>query len=224
MNLLPLGGGLSAAWQLPDSLAFVLLTGCNLTGPVPEGWRLPAAIQSLDLGDNQLTGGRLVAGWVGGWAAQSAGWARGTSGMGGRGEQPPSCQRSAPVLLLGAGCADSPAPRSPRAPAAGTIPPTLTGAPSLQIMRLANNRLTGPLPAAFQFNTSLPMYGFLAAGNQLSGPVPSWPNAPKAALEIQPGNPGLCGTVRCGAGGGGAPRGGTRWPSAQSRPRMHIRP
>jgi len=56
MSNVPLGGSLSADWQLPASLTNLLLAACNLTGPLPDGWLLPASIRAVILENNTLTG------------------------------------------------------------------------------------------------------------------------------------------------------------------------
>ena len=46
---LPYGGSLSAEWILPESLQFLNLGRCNLSGPLPEGWPLPANLTGVTL-------------------------------------------------------------------------------------------------------------------------------------------------------------------------------
>lgn len=41
---LPLGGSLSAGWELPAGLRYWLMKDANISGPLPNGWRLPAAL------------------------------------------------------------------------------------------------------------------------------------------------------------------------------------
>lgn len=54
MNNNPLGGSLSADWQLPAGLFYLLLANCSLSGPLPDGWRLPPKVQSIVLNDNKV--------------------------------------------------------------------------------------------------------------------------------------------------------------------------
>ena len=62
---------------------------------------------------------------------------------------------------------------------------------------LTNNQLSGPIPASFKFNNSFAVIALSLGGNNMSGPIPEWPDEPGALLEIRPGNPLLCGKVRC---------------------------
>lgn len=63
LNKNPLGGSISADWQLPASLMYLLLANCTLSGPLPNGWRLPPRVRSIVLNDNQARG-RVAAGRV----------------------------------------------------------------------------------------------------------------------------------------------------------------
>lgn len=46
---LPLGGTISPEWVLPDSLQFLNMGRCNLSGSLPEDWLLPANLTGLTL-------------------------------------------------------------------------------------------------------------------------------------------------------------------------------
>ena len=46
LNGNPLGGTLSADWVIPSTLKYWLMDGCNLTGPLPNGWKLPQGLQA----------------------------------------------------------------------------------------------------------------------------------------------------------------------------------
>lgn len=41
---LPLGGSLSAEWELPPKLKFWLMKGANISGSMPNGWALPQTL------------------------------------------------------------------------------------------------------------------------------------------------------------------------------------
>ncbi|KAI7835916.1 hypothetical protein COHA_010196 [Chlorella ohadii] len=112
--------------------------------PQPDGWKLPATIVDISLGNNN---------------------------------QPPTN-----IVLIGNQLT-------------GGIPEEWTKLPSLAIMSLQNNKLSGPLPSSMMFNQSFGINALSINENNFSGPVPSWPDQPNSILTIHPGNEGLCGTI-----------------------------
>ncbi len=46
---LPLGGSISPEWVLPNAMKFLNLGRCNLSGPLPDQWAMPANITGINL-------------------------------------------------------------------------------------------------------------------------------------------------------------------------------
>ncbi len=55
-NQAKLSGPIPEGWQLPAGLQRLNLSGTQLSGPIPEGWQLPAGLLRLDLSGTQLSG------------------------------------------------------------------------------------------------------------------------------------------------------------------------
>ncbi|GAB4820775.1 hypothetical protein N2152v2_007821 [Parachlorella kessleri] len=208
-----LNGSLTAAWQLPPGLCWLHLGDNRLTGTLPQDWAIPQTLERVILSNNSFEG-PLPLHWPLPPSLQVLYlWGNNFSGS-----LPPNgnlAQTNLTELSLRNNQLTGSVPSSWQLPAtlkllrlnnnnfSGSYPVDLALPSGLEEFNLANNTLVGQVaPGA---NMPPGPFELHLEGNALAGkgwqcwlpgwPLPTWNNMSQAAVFIQPGNPGLCGTV-----------------------------